>query len=400
MLDSPLFGILLMQLTPTPMKGLMGPAATDGRRLLYDVEAIEKFNEDEVKGVLSHEVLHVALRHVMGHKLNRTGDRDPIRWNIATDSLVNNIIRSDAKQALPEGLVKTYHDHITFGTTENGGIQTIELKPHLEEDVSHYTAEQIYERIVMPKKKEEDKGPGCGLMDPGAGQDGQPPKMSKVEEKIWEGKLKAAAQAAKKAGSLPLGMEEILEGLRPPQKDWREVLARFVQRVFEDYTYIPPDRRGQAISDELPGNYEIIFPSMSEGEVIRDLVIGIDTSGSVSTSELIDFVSETFSIAQMGLDLWLAYCDSALHYFEPLESSIAPPAPIGRGGTSFKPVFDEIKTRGLGCEGVVYLTDGMPNDGWPKKPPYPVLWIINNNEYTPPYGEVVRYTPAEGGGMG
>ena len=64
----------------------------------------------------------------------------------------------------------------------------------------------------------------------------------------------------------------------------------------------------------------------------------------------------------------------------------------GGGGTSFVPVFDliekdsQLKEKGL----LVYFTDGygeFPTDDRGIK----TLWLINNQEVTPPFGKVIRY---------
>lgn len=405
MLEKPFFGMLLMQLTPFPDRGLLGPTATDGKRLFYDPEWIEKYSPAEVMGLTAHEVLHVGLRHTNGHRGNRTGDREQLQWNIATDAVINSIITTDGIK-LPAGGVECYSDHIELGEDipeEGKTRQSIPLVPELEKQVSYYSAEQIYRRIQMPPEMKAHID--CGLMDPKTGEKDRkegnggagPKKMSEVEAKMWEQKLKRAAEVAKAAGKLPGGMETQIETLRPPQKNWREILDRFVQRVKEDYSWNPPDRRSYAISQEMDDDVEIILPSLTDGEVISNIIIAIDTSGSVDDDALCDFVSEAFSIARIGVNLILVYCDSIIQHWEPLSAKKAPPYPKGRGGTHFQPVFERIAEEGLDVEALVYLTDGMPNAGWPERSRFPVLWIINNDTYKPPWGETVVYTPSRSG---
>ena len=49
----------------------------------------------------------------------------------------------------------------------------------------------------------------------------------------------------------------------------------------------------------------------------------------------------------------------------------------GCGGTSFKPVFDYVDKNLLDVQILIYFTDGYGDD--PKKPPYPVMWVITPN---------------------
>lgn len=57
-------------------------------------------SDDHFDGVLLHEVLHAALLHV-----TRRSQRDPQRWNIAADIVVNGILIEQGF-SLPEGHVR------------------------------------------------------------------------------------------------------------------------------------------------------------------------------------------------------------------------------------------------------------------------------------------------------
>ena len=64
-----------------------------------------------------------------------------------------------------------------------------------------------------------------------------------------------------------------------------------------------------------------------------------------------------------------------------------PPIQIhGGGGTDFRPVFEEIKKRGVQPQFLVYLTDGYGT--YPDiAPDYPVLWLSTGSK--PPWGQYV-----------
>src|ERR1700710_2793912 len=59
----------------------------DGVRLGYSPAFLAILNDFEVRGVLAHEVLHVANGHCW-----RVGDRDPALWNDACDFAINPIV--------------------------------------------------------------------------------------------------------------------------------------------------------------------------------------------------------------------------------------------------------------------------------------------------------------------
>ena len=67
--------------------------------------------------------------------------------------------------------------------------------------------------------------------------------------------------------------------------------------------------------------------------------------------------------------------------------------PLGGGGTSFQAIFDKIdaffQESPPSC--IVILTDGeadYPEQGASQN--IPVLWLINNEEITPPWGKIGR----------
>src|SRR5690349_5579066 len=72
-------------------------AATDGRHIFINEAFFEALTSNEQDGLLLHEVLHAALLHV-----SRRGGRDPERWNIAADIVVNGMLFENGYE-LPAG---------------------------------------------------------------------------------------------------------------------------------------------------------------------------------------------------------------------------------------------------------------------------------------------------------
>ena len=69
--------------------------ATDGTKIFWSEDFVDRCSEDEVTGVIAHEVMHVAMKHML-----RRGERNPERWNIAADYVINDIL-IDAGFTLP-----------------------------------------------------------------------------------------------------------------------------------------------------------------------------------------------------------------------------------------------------------------------------------------------------------
>ena len=91
-------------------------AATDGVTLFFNPHFVETLSSEELLGLLSHEILHMALLHVP-----RKGDRESTLWNIACDIVVNGMVRASGF-LLPEG-----------------GVECRELE--------HLPVEQVYARL-------------------------------------------------------------------------------------------------------------------------------------------------------------------------------------------------------------------------------------------------------------
>jgi len=67
--------------------------------------------------------------------------------------------------------------------------------------------------------------------------------------------------------------------------------------------------------------------------------------------------------------------------------------PKGGGGTSFDVIFDYVRTEMSGREiaSIIIMTDGLapfPNEA--DAMGIPVLWMINNDRVTPPWGRTAR----------
>ena len=92
---------------------------------------------------------------------------------------------------------------------------------------------------------------------------------------------------------------------------------------------------------------------------------------------------------------WLGFFDAAVTVPEPFgdDGELSRIKPVGGGGTDFGPIFDHVRRNMQGrlpaC--IVILTDGYAP--FPQKDAamgIPVLWLLNNEQVTPPWGKVAR----------
>ena len=183
----------------------------------------------------------------------------------------------------------------------------------------------------------------------------------------------------------------MLENLRKPQTDWRTILNEFIQEEINDYSFSPPDRR----FDDSP----FFLPDFNEkDETVKNILFMIDTSGSMSDRAITDAYSEILgAIEQFGGKLmgWLGFFDAAVIEPVPFETmdEFKIIRPQGGGGTRFDIIFDYVNEKMVDNPpvSIVILTDGeapFPDEKVTNS--IPVLWIINNEEVTPPFGKIAR----------
>jgi len=129
-----------------------------------------------------------------------------------------------------------------------------------------------------------------------------------------------------------------------------------------------------------------IFPSLRSAQL--DIVVALDTSGSISDDEIAQCLAEINALkGQMRARVTLFACDAALAQddpwvYEPWEEFTAPDELTGGGGTSFKPVFEYVEKHQQAPDLLVYFTDA---DGeFPETmPTYPVIWLIKGSGKVP-----------------
>ncbi|MBR3965666.1 MAG: hypothetical protein IKJ91_01175 [Clostridia bacterium] len=200
----------------------------------------------------------------------------------------------------------------------------------------------------------------------------------------------------KSRGTVPAGVERIINELKNPILDWRTILNDFIQEEICDYSFAPPDRR----MDDSP----FFLPDFNEKDYeAKNLLFMIDTSGSMSNKDITDCYSEIYGAIQQfngKLTGKLGFFDAVV--VEPIpfedEDEFKIIRPKGGGGTSFEIIFEYVREHMMDDlpVSIIILTDGYAP--YPDKEAamnIPVLWIINNEEKEPPWGKVARLLSKE-----
>jgi predicted metal-dependent peptidase len=378
----PFFSYLALHLAPIETTEIPTMGVDKRGNMWYNPEFVNKMTQDEVKGVVCHEIMHVALEHLNGLK-----GKDAQVSNVAMDIVVNDIIMENGLRLPKEGIIPQNHEALI-----NGNIKI--------KDINKKCWEIIYAELEkkLPKKKvgsygfdEHTYGDG---KDDGKGQGGGPDGKGKklpagVNDKDFDAKqtVNEAYAYAKLQGMAPAGMDRYIEELSYPKMDWKSMLRKFIVREIPfNYNYSRPSKRSIACGIFMPS---VVKESLEIG-------VAVDTSGSMSPDDLKLCVSEVLGIikAYDNVKLTVLSCDAEVHTVAEVtcEEDVASLKLEGGGGTDFRPVFEWIGDNKPAMKLLVFFTDGygeFPKDA----PSTKVLWCVSKGGLPIekiPFGESVE----------
>jgi predicted metal-dependent peptidase len=151
----------------------------------------------------------------------------------------------------------------------------------------------------------------------------------------WQIAVEQAQSVAKLAGKMPAGAVRTLEAAKAASVDWRELLRRaWSDTVPADYSWTRPNRRHVWSGLYLPG-------VTCEG--VGEIAIAVDCSGSVNARQLGLFEAEIRSIlaGQRPRQVHVLYFET----YQAGETIVL--APVGGGGTDFRPCFEWFRSEEL-----------------------------------------------------
>lgn len=391
LMHQPFFGAGACKLTWEP-DDTIETACTNGKYIKFSPKFMEELTPQQQIGLAVHEVMHVYSKHHL-----RRGNRDPYYWNVAADYFINLIIQ-DAIDAEKQRRGKSCME------LPDGGL--------LDNQYRGMSTEEIYDLIFQ--EDEGDGGEGGDIDGDGDCEgDGDSPTVHgpkpprgkgpstwgdvvdapvsgdaerEAAEREVEIMVEQAHNTAKSQGKDFGAAESLLDDYKNPKVDWRSVLRNLMQTLTKvDYTYTRPHK------NHMHGLMQLgIFIPDFHRENMGEIVVAIDTSGSVSTDELQQFLGETESICNdlNPSKVHVVQCDARVAHVDVFE--MGQPFNVkrihGRGRTEFQPVFDWIDEEDIKPMAVVYLTDGYAPD--PDPVDYPVFWAVTSDHHKHLTGEV------------
>ena len=359
-------------------------ACTNGRDELYGRAFVDSLTDAELRFLMLHECYHKMYRHLITWK--HLHEKNPTLANASCDYNINGKLVDENKG---DGFAAMPRD-------EDGEIIGLFDEQYRNADGSWMDSAAIFDAL---DNGGDNEGDGEGGNESGDGAQG-------FDEHDWEGADKlsddevnelekeidiAIRQGSTIASKLGNNGNRNLAELMQPQVDWREVLREFIQTTCtgNDYsTWRRPNRRYIGADVYMPSGIS---------EKIDELVIAVDTSGSISDHAVALFLSEVQSICttvkpdKVRLLYWghRVVGDESYDTHE-LGTLVKSTRVKGGGGTDVNCVTDYMQEHNIKPQATVVLTDGHLLGDWGTWD-CPVLWcVLNNKSATPDNGKVAH----------
>ena len=368
-------------------KDLPFTAQTNGLDVMYGRGFVDSLNDKQLSFLILHENMHKAYRHlVVWEKLYK---QNTTLANMACDYVINLQIHDyDQQQEVTE--FPTTPDGKNLGCMDEKyrGMDAhqvfLELVKKHGKDAGKPKVYVIGKGNEQAEGNDEGEGEGEGLPDGLDEHDWEGAQAMSEQEKEAQAK---EVESALRQGSILVGkmggnVDRNISEMLVPKINWKDALREFVKSVTQG--------KDQTTWRRLHKRYiaaDIIMPS-SYDEKVGGIVIGIDTSGSIGTEELTQFLSEVKSICdevspeKIEVLYWDTHVASRETYQgSELSNLIESTKPAGGGGTEPACVPKYMHKHGIKGECLLMLTDGyIPNQepsNW--QIDMPVLWCVKGN---------------------
>jgi len=381
LVDQPFFGQLASYLIPIVNDKICPTMGVNQLgELFVNSKWVDALAFNELKGVLMHEILHLAFLHPVRSKVF-----DKKLYNIAADLKINDLLLNGEKYKvnLPkDGFLPNYNH-----SWEMDKIKIEKIDEKTTEQI-YYELEKVYETLKDKKYRQDliivsDRDQN---KESKSGSKSQSKKYSEISaEKLQQAKdlWTDRVNSIKIQGLLPGEISRALNSLRAHKITWNSWLHGRFARLIKERSWSRPSKRW------LPW----YFPASTKVKGLR-CVIGVDTSGSISDKEYSEIISELYGIYvdyRGAVEMIVLGCDSKVHnvynFKDNEQEKLKKIKMTGGGGTDFRPVFNWIKTKlrqPVDC--LIYFTDGCGSFPQNSNLPFEVIWVITSN-IEPPFGK-------------
>ena len=395
-------------------------------KLCINPDFWKEHTDDEQIALLEHELSHIALQHMF----ISDSFPDSRLFNISADAEVNSYIDNLPKDActakrisqmlgipVDNGLgTKEYYRLLSQRPQQqqgnpqnqcNGGQggNSNQQQPS-SSSPSEADADESQEKTTPPPPPQEKEESDNGQQEKGNKQypddlSGLKPMddhdawkdfkdMPDANKQLMQNNLNAilkqtAEQVEKMRGTIPgnlVGVIEKLNEKKPEIFNWKAYFRRLLGSIYD--VNIKSTRRKE--SKRFEGAAGI------QHRKKVSILVAVDTSGSVSDSELQEFFSEIDYVCKAGARVTLIECDTRINSITEYDGKKIPQI-HGRGGTSFNPPVDYYAEHRKEYASLIYFTDGEAP--LPDKNPSGMVWVITSDGYHQDYPGKAIYIPKQ-----
>lgn len=427
-------------------------ACTDGNKIYICQTFLKTLDKGQMTYIIWHEIMHCILLHFYRQEF-----RIGTVWNLATDNAINLSIEETASKK-PDLKFRRPFENVVC-VKKYAGKSAEEIYTDMIKNAKLLTSKEMAKMGIpqtgnggsgfygkdgqqqnnsgQKNNQQDQNGQGQDQNDQNGGQgnqqsnvpgnvfqdkDGTWKKVDGVSDDVkfvdehrrWTDQqvrdfkdnagaalneyIKASRQF--NSGGIPNDIARIIEEMFEFKPDWRDILKDFVKSFYwTNSTFMRRGRRSSAIKKILPGH--------EKKEKIK-LAIAFDTSGSIGTEEISEFLNDIKNIIHFynkyEIDIWCFEGDvvksSHEKFTERDGDKILEYKPRGCGGTCISSNWKYMKENDINADGFICFTDGYTDDSDlaacdPKF--LPTLWCIYDNDgFVAPFGRQLKYETHHG----
>lgn len=368
-------------------------AMTNGLDVTYAEEFVDSLTDAEFRFLMLHEAYHCMYKHLI--TWDWMYDIDADLANQACDHVINLKLLAAAEESdvgktflsMPEGgLADPQFTGMDSAEVFNTLRKSKQQQPQQPPQQPNQGQGQQGQGQPQPSQGQGQPKPGQGPGQPKQGfddHDWEGAKALSDEEKAEIGRKmdEAVRQGALLAGKTGTGGNRDINELLEAKVRWQDALREYVHAICagSDFsTWRRPNRRFVSAGIYLPS---------SISQTVGEIVIGIDTSGSIGGPELSQFLGECAAIftsvrpEAVRLLYWdTQVCRDERYTQDQLDQITKSTKPAGGGGTTPSCVPQYMNANNIKPDVVVMLTDGYVGSDWGANWPSPVVWCVVGNK--------------------
>ena len=339
MFKEPFYGVFLSTLNKVIRKDVP-TAGVCKNNINYQLAVNEEFwnsleGDNQKIGLLKHELLHICFNHLE----DREKFDDHELHNVAADIEINQYIDPafyptddillpstfpELNLPLKAG-TRVYYDLLKQAQKSGASLKLDALMKALKDGNGLHPTWKEFESLTDAEKK---------LV------------ANQIKHQIKE---IVEAQKDRGRGFIPSELESFINSLFevvPPSYDWKSYFRRFFGTSNKIYTKKTRRKLNKRFSEN---------PALKI-KTKKHVLCGIDTSGSVSDDDLVEFFNEIYHMWKTGIKITIAECDAAIHRTWEYDGTM-PEQVRGRGGTNMNPIIEYFNEH-RHYSSLIILTDG------------------------------------------